>query len=168
MTNLQVALHPVRMKILSYLFAGSSTPQQIHKDLPEIAPATLYRHIKALLDARLIEVEQENQKRGAIEVTYRLSRATSQPEPSSDELKKLFNVYLAGMLNSFDRFVGSEQQSESNRHGFSKAIFYATPNQLYEFQKKVLEAITPLLKPSSQPHQMAYELSTILLPVVED
>ena len=86
MANLEAALHPVRIKILSYLFSEPSTPQQIHKDLPEIAPATLYRHVKALLDAGLIEVEQENQKRGAIEVTYRLSRATSQPEPSSDEL----------------------------------------------------------------------------------
>lgn len=168
MTNLEVALHPVRMKILSYLFSEASTPQQIHKDLPGIPPATLYRHIKALLDAGLIEVEQEIQKRGAIEVTYRLSRATSQAEPSTDELKKIFNVYLAGILHSFDRFVGSKQVSESNRHGFSKAIFYATPNQLDEFQKKVLEAITPLLKPSGQPQQMAYELSTILLPVVEE
>lgn len=168
MTNLQVALHPVRMKILSYLFAGSSTPQQIHKDLPEIAPATLYRHIKALLDAGLIEVEQENQKRGATEVTYRISRATAQANPSSDELKKLFNLYLAGVLNSFDRFLDSNQEKGSYRHGFSKAIFYATPNQLDEFQKKVLEAITPLLKPTGQPDQMAYELSTILLPVVEE
>ena len=168
MTNLEVALHPVRMKILSYLFSEPSTPQQIHKDLPEIAPATLYRHIKALFDAGLIEVEQENQKRGATEVTYRISRATAQANPSSDELKKLFNLYLAGVLNSFDRFLDSNQEKESYRHGFSKAIFYATPNQLDEFQKKVLEAITPLLKPTGQPDQMAYELSTILLPVVEE
>jgi DNA-binding transcriptional ArsR family regulator len=168
MTNLEVALHPVRMKILSYLFTEPATPQQMHKDLHGIPPATLYRHIKALLDAGLIEVEQETQRRGATEVTYRLSRTTSQPEPSSDELKKLFNIYLAGILNSFDRFLDSEQEKESQKHGFSKAIFYATPTQLDEFQKKVLEAITPLLKPSGQPHQMAYELSTILLPVVEE
>jgi hypothetical protein len=121
-----------------------------------------------LFDAGLIEVEQENQKRGATEVTYRISCATAQANPSSDELKKLFNLYLAGVLNSFDRFLDSNQEKESYRHGFSKAIFYATPNQLDEFQKKVLEAIKPLLKPSGQPHQMAYELSTILLPVVEE
>ena len=168
MTNLEVALHPVRMKILSYLFTEPATPQQIHKDLPGIAPATLYRHVKALFDAGLIEVEQEMQKRGATEVTYRLSRATSQPEPSSDELKRLFNIYLAGILNSFDRFLDSNHEKESYRHGFSKAIFYATQNQLDEFQQKVLAAITPLLKPSGQPHEMVYELSTILLPVVEE
>ena len=167
MTNLEVALHPVRMKILSYLFSEPSTPQQIHKDLPEIAPATLYRHIKALLDAGLIEVEQENQKRGATEVTYRLSRVTSRSKPSSDELKKLFNIYLAGILNGFDRFLDSEQERDGHRHGFSKAIFYATSDQLDAFQQKLLEAITPLLKPTGQPHQIAYELSTILLPVVE-
>lgn len=168
MANLEVALHPVRMKILSYLFPEPATTQQMHKDLRGIAPATLYRHIKALLDAGLIEVEREVQKRGATEVTYRLSRAASQSEPSSEELKKLFNVYLAGILNSFDRFLGSEQEKESHKHGFSKAIFYANPDQLDVFQHKLLEAITPLLKPSGQPHQMAYELSTILLPVVEE
>ncbi|EDM84361.1 helix-turn-helix domain-containing protein [Limnobacter sp. MED105] len=168
MANLEVALHPVRMKILSYLFLEPATPQQLHKDLHGIPPATLYRHIKALFDAGLIEVEQETQKRGATEVTYRLSRTTARVNPSSDELKKLFNSYLAGILNSFDRFLDSEQEKESRQHGFSKAIFYATPDQLDEFQKKLLAAITPLLKPSGQPQQMAYELSTILLPVVEE
>ena len=167
MANLEVALHPVRMKILSYLFPQPATPQQMQKDMQGIAPATLYRHIKALLDAGLIEVEQEVQRRGATEVTYRLSRVTSRSKPSSDELKKLFNIYLAGILNGFDRFLDSEQERDGHRHGFSKAIFYATSDQLDAFQQKLLEAITPLLKPSGLPHQMAYELSTILLPVVE-
>ena len=57
---IQVVMHPLRQRIAQYLaLHKTGTVGEMKQELSDIPPATLYRHIKVLLDAGLIHVIEE-------------------------------------------------------------------------------------------------------------
>jgi hypothetical protein len=69
-SNVELILHPVRMRVLVALSGRRLTPRQIGQVLPDIAPATLYRHINALVHGGILTVVEERQTRSATEKVY--------------------------------------------------------------------------------------------------
>ena len=62
---MEVLMNPTHQRILQVLLAkGTGTTAVIREELSDIPPASLYRHVKRLLDAGLIEVAEEKKKRG--------------------------------------------------------------------------------------------------------
>ncbi len=60
MASLDLLLHPVRLRILRALLDGHpSTTAELRGRLPDIAPATMYRHIAVLTAAGVLEVPEE-------------------------------------------------------------------------------------------------------------
>ncbi len=67
MASADVLLHPVRMRILQALFdTDPMTTGQLRERLPDIPPATMYRHIAVLVDAGVLEVGDERRVRGTV------------------------------------------------------------------------------------------------------
>ena len=61
------------MRILQALYdADPQTTAQLRERLPDIAPATMYRHIATLADAGVLEVDSEKRVRGTVERSYRV------------------------------------------------------------------------------------------------
>ena len=66
-------LHPIRMRIILALAQGRSlTAQELGAALPDVAQATLYRHLNRLLKGGVLAVVDERQVRGAVERIYAL------------------------------------------------------------------------------------------------
>ena len=62
----ELVLHPVRLRIIQSLIGGRErTPQQIAEELPDVAQATLYRHLGRLAKAGLVKVVAERQRNDA-------------------------------------------------------------------------------------------------------
>ena len=57
-SKISILLNPIRMKIIQTLLVGQRlTVQQMNERLPDVPPATMYRHLNKLLGAELITTE---------------------------------------------------------------------------------------------------------------
>ena len=66
MATLDLLLHPVRLRILQALLDGHpSTTTQLRQRLPDIAPATMYRHVAVLAECER-DLSPGSRDRGAL------------------------------------------------------------------------------------------------------
>src|SRR6185295_10733144 len=80
--TLELVLHPVRLRILNAMSGGrTATTSELCARMPDQAQATVYRHVALLLRGGLLEVEEEQQVRGAVERRYRVLRDRSKIGP---------------------------------------------------------------------------------------
>jgi DNA-binding transcriptional ArsR family regulator len=112
MTSADLLLHPVRLRILQTFLGGRTlTTSRLQSELPDIPPASLYRHVAKLVDAGVLSVVGERRVRGAFERTYELrtSEATVKADDlatlSPDEHRKMFMTFVAALLREFDRYL---------------------------------------------------------------
>jgi len=169
-TKADLILHPVRMKILQTLASGRrKTVQQIAEKLTEVPQATLYRHLKKLLDAKMIEVVEENQVRGTVEKVYALPENNlliSREEvlkAGPDEHLDYFMKFLASVLMNFEEYIRQpEYDFEKDMVSFRMATLYASDEEYSEFIKKYVELITPLLKNEETPDRKKRTITNIL------
>ena len=112
MTSADLLLHPVRLRILqAFLGDRSLTTSQLRAELPDVPPASLYRHVAKLVAAGVLSVVDERRVRGALERTYALqtSKSTVEPEEltklSADEHRRMFSTFLAALIREFDLYL---------------------------------------------------------------
>ena len=103
---IQVVMHPIRQRIAQYLaLHKTGTVGEMKQELSDIPPATLYRHIKVLLDAGLIHVIEEKKVRGTIEKTYALvQNPLPQEEVTREDLNLLLQTGLLRLLGTFQTY----------------------------------------------------------------
>src|SRR3712207_7822816 len=73
MATADLLLHPVRLRIVqAFLGDRTLTTADLRTELPDVPPATLYRHVGVLAEAGVPTVVGERKARGAAERSYRL------------------------------------------------------------------------------------------------
>lgn len=100
---LEACNNSCRQRIIQVLIKkGECTTSEIGRVLSDIPRASLYRHIKVLLDAGLIVVTKEKQGRGSVEKTFALAKTDGSSEIGSpeDELRMVQTV-LNGISADF-------------------------------------------------------------------
>ena len=106
-----LVLHPVRLRVILALVGRTLTTEGLAQVLPDVPPASLYRHVKRLRDAGVVSVVAEERARGAIRRTY-----TVKPEAGilpAAELRsldregvaRLFVAFCAALLADFGRYL---------------------------------------------------------------
>jgi hypothetical protein len=100
----EVVIHPVRLRIAGALLAQPMNTQQIAGALPDVPPATLYRHVRALATFGTIEVVSRRTINGIVEPTYAVRQGAARfgPKefaaiPASDHARYLSVVFGAQM-----------------------------------------------------------------------
>ena len=112
MATADLLLHPVRMRVLQALFdADPLTTAQLRERLPDIAPATMYRHIAVLAEAGVLEVVEEKRIRGTVERSYRVRKEEAVVDPAAraamtrDDHRRAYTTFAASLMGDFDRYL---------------------------------------------------------------
>ena len=105
---MEACMNATRQRILQVIMTKKeATPAEIGQELPDIPRASLYRHIKVLLDAEIIVVVKEEFKRGSMEKTYAIA-PQSPYEDSNESYSSLIQTALMGLQGEFCRYFNGE------------------------------------------------------------
>ncbi len=172
MTSADLLLHPVRLQIVqAFLGDRALTTTELRSALPDVPPASLYRHVARLVDAGVLTVVAERRVRGALERTYvlRLAAASIGPNElakmSPDEHRQAFMAFVAALLADFDRYL-ARGDVDLLRDGVSyrRAGMWLDDTELTELLRELVSALQPRLSNAPKPGRKRRILGTVLLP----
>lgn len=138
----QIIMNPVRLRIMQYLILHeSATTGQIKEELTDIPPASLYRHIKTLEEAKLIVVVKENKIRGVVEKVYQLNKENPLNEDSSNaNVSQVIQTGLLSILGEFTRYFEKEDNDpQKDFLAFSTSTLLLSDEEFMEFTKEIGE-----------------------------
>lgn len=143
-----VLLHPVRLRIVQALVNRPMTAGGIKEVLGDVAQATLYRHIKALGDAGLIEVVDERQVRGGVERTYQVVAEAVSLGPDdmavadTDDHFRYFATFVGTLLADFATYLeGGSVDIEADRIGYRQVPLWLTDDEFDELAAELSAAV---------------------------
>jgi DNA-binding transcriptional ArsR family regulator len=168
----ELALHPVRIRILRAVAGARLTTHDLAALLPDIPQATLYRHLATLVKAGLIEVVEERKIRGAVERVYALPAhgatldAAALATATPDDHTRYFTAFVSSLLSEFSRYLARERVDfAADGAGYQQIILHLTDAELARFAADLNQVIGPLLAHEPGPDRVPRLLATILLPV---
>jgi DNA-binding transcriptional ArsR family regulator len=171
-TTADLLLHPVRLRIVqAFLGDRALTTSDLRRELPDIAPATLYRHVARLVDAGVLAVVAERRVRGVIERTYILRLAAAMIGPadlatmSAEDHRQAFLAFVAALLADFDRYL-SRGDIDLVRDGVSyrMAGMWLDDGEFIDLLHELARVLQPRLANPPQSGRRRRILGTILLP----
>ncbi|MBA3868578.1 MAG: helix-turn-helix domain-containing protein [Anaerolineae bacterium] len=169
-------LHPARLRMMSELGGRQMTPRQLAIALPDIPQATLYRHIKALLDGGILEVVNEQDVNGATERTYAVVKGSGRLSIeelqglSAEEHLRYFTIYAFKLIDDFAAYVRDANLEQIGQDGmsYSTAVIYLTDAERAQFQQDVMALIGRVLSLQPTPDRKRFSLSSIVIPEGKD
>ncbi len=135
---MEIIMNPTRQRIVQYLMMhGQGSTGEMLKELQDIPPASLYRHVKLLLDAGLIEVEREERIRGAVEKTYRLKQQTDN-EMKNHDIGAMFQTGLISLMTDFQKYFAQDDNDPvKDMLSFSTSTIMMTDEEFLDFLMKL-------------------------------
>ncbi len=173
-TTSTLLLHPIRLRIVQAMLGhAQTTTRELADRLGDVAPATLYRHVAALVDGGVLEVVSETRVRGASERSLRLnlSRASVDPDDEGlvddERVRAGFLAYLASLASAFDDYLAAPRSTlEADLVGFRQVAVFATDDEWREVAATIRDALLPLIERSAHPEGARRRiLGTVSLPV---
>jgi DNA-binding transcriptional ArsR family regulator len=167
----ELALHPVRIRILRAVAGARLTTHDLVALLPDIPHATLYRHLATLVKAGLIEVVDQRRIRGAVERVYALpahgatldaaALATATPEDHS----RYFTAFVSSLLSEFSRYLARERiDFAADGAGYQQLVLHLSDAELAKFAADLNQIVGPLLANEPGQGRVPRLLATVLLP----
>lgn len=172
MTTADLLLHPLRLRIVrAFLGERALTTAQLRSELPEVPPASLYRHIARLVNADVLAVVAERRVRGALERTYvlRSSAATLSmdelAEMTPDQHRQAFLAFIAALIADFDRYL-ARGEIDLLRDGVSYRLIglWLTNEELAQLARELFAVLQPRLANAPRPGRKQRIMATVLLP----
>ena len=172
MTTADLLLHPVRLRVLQALLDGRElTTAQLREQLPDVPPATLYRHVATLAGAGVLEVVGEQRVRGAVERTYRLQVAKASVDPAAlatmtpEDHRRAFTAFVAGLLADFDRYLDRERVDPlADLVSFRQVALWLTESETRDLLAELRAVIAARTAVGPDGGRTRRLLSTVLLP----
>lgn len=172
MATADLLLHPVRLRILQALSgAGPLTTSQLRGRLPDVSPATLYRHVSALADAGVLEVADERRVRGAVERSYRLCEEKAVIDPAAraamtpEEHRRAFTAFSAGLMASFDRYLANDKADPAEDGVvYRQAALWLTKEEAAALVDQITELATALAAHTPDGDRTRRYVSLIVIP----
>lgn len=105
---MEACMNSTRQRIMQVIMINKeATSAEIGEELQDIPRASLYRHIKVLLDAGIITVVKEEFKRGSVEKTYAIASQMPYGD-TNEEYNSLIQSALMGLQGEFHRYFNGE------------------------------------------------------------
>ena len=176
MTSADLLLHPVRLRIVqAFLGDRALTTGDLRSELPDVPPASLYRHIARLVDAAVLAVVSERRVRGALERTYVLrsvAAAMSWDEiakMSREDHRRAFLAFVARLVGDFDNYLARDH-IDPLRDGADYRFMgmWLTDVEMTEFLRELSAVLQPRLANGPRRGRKRRILATVLLPGPEN
>lgn len=167
-----VVLHPHRLRIVQALLGHAGrTTADLRSALPDIPPATLYRHLGTLIDAGVVDVVEERKVRGAVERTYALGGTAPYVDGaeartmSVEQHRQAFLVFVSSLLAEFDRYLdGADIDLERDLVGYRQVPLHLTDEELVQMLGDLNAALLPWVQRDLAPGRRRRVLTTVLMP----
>jgi DNA-binding transcriptional ArsR family regulator len=171
----QLALHPVRIRILRAAAGARRTSSDLAGLLPDVPQATLYRHIATLAQAGLLQVVEERKVGGATERVYAVPEGGVTPSPealasaSPEEHARYFTAFVASLLSEFSRYLAREHiDLVADGVGYQQLVLHLDDEEFVRFAQGFAGLVQPLLANQPAPGRTPRLLATMLLPLTEE
>ncbi len=169
-------LHPARLRIMSELGGRQMTPRQLAAILPDIPQATLYRHLKTMLDGHVLEVVSEQEVNGAVERTYALVKGSERLTEAEihaltpEQHFRYFSIFAVKLMDDFAAYLREADPADVGRDGmsYSTAVIYLNEQERAQFQRDVIALIGRVMSLEPMPDRKRYSLSSIVIPDGKD
>ena len=143
-------MHPVRLHLIITLAGREMTTQQLGEKMPDVASATLYRHMSKLCEVGVIQVVKETPVRGTIEKVYAVSQEASgltREEVASitpEDHRRYFNTFVLSLLAQFNT-LAQENRGNLIEQGiaYSTHPFFLTDEEYRETVTAIQAALAP-------------------------
>ena len=165
---MEVILNPTRQRIIQYLVIhGQGSTGEIRQGMPDIPPASLYRHVKTLLEARLLEVVKEERIRGVIERSYRIARAHEAIGPQ--DVGAIIQTGLLSLMSVFQEYFSREScDPAKDMLSFSTSTLMMTDEEYLSFLMKLNALFSEAIKNKPVGGRKPRRLTLISSPNEED
>ena len=155
MPRLDLIVHPIRLRLIQAFSPGDRlTAHQLAARLPDIPPATLYRHLGALVRGGVLAVVQVRPVRAAQEKVYSLVEGAANVGPtesraanSADHLRH-FTVFLGLLRGDFERYLTRRPRPDLAKDGvaYYQIPVFATDREHRRFIRELKALLDPLRK----------------------
>ncbi len=175
MPSAEMLLHPMRLRIVqAFLGDRALTTAQLLAELPDVAPASLYRHVARLVEGGVLNVVAERRVRGAVERTYVLRAAAARI--SADEVAKMspeehlgaFLVFVAGLIGDAERYL-ARPHVDPIRDGasYNLAGLWLDDAEFAELARDLYTVVQPRAANGPRAGRTRRILATVVLPADE-
>lgn len=172
-TKIDLILHPIRIRILITIGTQEMTAQQLARALPDVAQATLYRHIKTLAEGDILQVVDENPVRGTVEKVYALAEgggstltAEELANLSKEDHMRYFTTFALTLVQQFARFLQSRDKVDPavDGLGYHTRTLYMSDEELQLFGQDLSQLLHPYLEPTDNKSRSPHLFSTVFIP----
>ncbi|MER6946009.1 helix-turn-helix domain-containing protein [Nonomuraea sp. NPDC000554] len=170
----ELALHPVRIRILAAVAGARRTASDLADLLPDVPQATLYRQIATLAKAGMLEVVEERKVGGATERVYAVPEGGVTPtaealaSTSPEEHARYFTVFVSSLLSEFSRYLAREHLDlVADGVGYQQLVLHLDDEEFIRFAQGFAELVQPLLAHEPGQGRTPRLLATILLPLTK-
>lgn len=165
----KVIMNPSRQRVIQLLIRrGTATASQMLEELQDIPQASLYRHLRILLEANCITVVEENKIRGTIEKTYGLVKEPI-AEDHKEELSGLIHATLLSLMGSFTHYFEDEEADPiRDLLSLSTSTLLLSDDELRELLEEMGQIINRVVDNKPSKDRKERRLTFILSPCEKD
>ena len=170
-TSAEILLHPVRLRIMLAVASEQLTTSAISQRLPDVAQATLYRHVAALVDAGLLQVVAERRVRGGVERTYAtVAEAAhlgpvSVAEMSADDVQRGLILFVGSLIEVFGRYLEHPHAKPAeDAVGYRQVALWLDAGERAELVERLRTAIGSFVGNKASADRQRVLLNTIIVP----
>ena len=164
--------NPVKCKLLLEIHSqGKATAKHLADIYNDIPQATLYRHLKKMLNDGILQVVEETQVRGTVEKTYSLAyninsdMATMVEENSGELYMQYFMQYFIGFAKQFQKYCQSPDINiKKDMTGFSLSPLYLSDNELTSLVTNISQIINAVKNNEPNPERKLRTIGVIVSP----
>lgn len=165
-------LHPVRLRLLTELTGRALTSRQLAEAMPDVPQATLYRHIKTLVDGGLFETVAEAPVNGALERTYAVAQGQGRLSPeemssmTAEEHLEAFTIFIGSLSERFACYVDRADLDHLAEEGLSYngTAIYLSDHERVALRDRLMAAVGEFAALGPSPERKRYTLASIVIP----
>lgn len=165
-------INPIRLRIIQYTAHNTpATVAQIAKAMSDISKATLYRHVRVLVENEILTVVGQEKIRGTYEQSYSLNlqKLNSAEQGNSSETQTLVYSMLAKLIEDFRRYFNSETANPiKDKLYVGTNALYLDDNQFADFTEELYTVVQKYSQTPSDKNGKARMITIISSPVQQE